>query len=196
MFLLNKKAMISTESESFKNIDLQKYCEIPVGKAHPGAFGFVRKNHVHEGVDIYANDFDLVYLPKSLQAVSWVPFTGEVAGTPWWHNTYALVAWDLQEEKTVVFGEIISNGGVFENVFEKGFLEQGSCIGMVSRVLRNDKGRPCSMVHVEMYEGFVEKSIGIWGLNKEKPIGLMDPSEWLIECAKSSNNLIVKSPQA
>lgn len=189
MFLLNKKVALSSQSESFKQIDLQKYCEIPIGSNHPGAFGYVRKNHVHEGVDIYANEFDFVYIPKQMQAVSWIAFTGEVAGSPWWHNTYALVAWDLEERKTLVFGEISSKGGVFENGFERKLLSAGSCIGMVSRVLRNDKGRPCNMVHVEMYEGFVESSIGLWGLNKEKPAGLIDPSDWLIRCAKSNNLL-------
>jgi murein DD-endopeptidase MepM/ murein hydrolase activator NlpD len=110
---------------------------------HPGAFGFVRKHHIHEGVDLYAPEGTPVTAVEKGVVVGVMPFTGEHAGYPNWENTWCV----LVEGKTgvVVYGEIDPSVHFGDEV------RAGDLIGTIMRVLKNDKGRPMSMLHLELY---------------------------------------------
>lgn len=183
MFIVQKQAKPCADPMGFMHTDWQYEVQIPVGKEHPGAFGFERKNHIHEGVDIYTKPQELVYLPQALWVHGWIDFTGPSVGMPWWNDTKALVC-HTQCGKTILFGEIVpSTQGLSEQVIP-GWYEQGHCIGQVHPVLTKDKGRPRHMVHVEMYDRVCYQSVGLWQKGNPKPDALMDPTDWLLGWAQ------------
>ena len=56
-------------------------------------------------------------------------------------------------------------------------------IGTVLRVLKIDKGRPTSMLHLELHKrGFIHGTHWIKG--KEKSENLLDPTQYLIKSKK------------
>ncbi len=63
---------------------------IPTG-TDLGAFGVPRKHDVHTGVDLYCQEGDPVFAIEQSVITDIIPFTGEIAGFPWWNNTYAVV---------------------------------------------------------------------------------------------------------
>jgi murein DD-endopeptidase MepM/ murein hydrolase activator NlpD len=150
---------------------ITKIRRIPTGD-HPGAFGVKRRHHTHEGVDLYCEEgTEVRSLANGL--VVWIgPFTGEVAGSPWWMNTQAVA---IEHEFGVMFyGEIIPRKDlkVGDHV---GWVE---LIGKVTRVLRNDKGTPTAMLHMELYESLPAVLPPALWVN-ERPAGLLDPTEIL-----------------
>jgi len=69
---------------------LKKYkYTVPQGE-ELGAFGVRRKFDVHTGVDLYCENGDEVISIEDGIVVAVEPFTGEIAGFPWWNNTYAV----------------------------------------------------------------------------------------------------------
>lgn len=142
--------------------------EIPVGD-HPGAFGVKRKHHTHEGVDLYCDEDTQVFAMDDGIVVWKGWFTGQYANSPWWHNTEAVA---IQHSWGIMFyGEIISHGSL-----EYGFqIRAGEMVGWVKRVLKNDKGTPTSMLHLELYEKMPRLlPPPLW--TDEKPKGLLDPT--------------------
>lgn len=135
--------LVPTEdSESFKSMD-PGTTGLPVGRQHPGAFGFKRKNHTHEGVDLYAPVGTPVFAVEAGQVVRVVPFTGEAAGSPWWLATQAVFIEGASG--VVLYGEILPV------VAEHDFVAAGQTIGHVTQVLARDKGRPMAMLHLELH---------------------------------------------
>lgn len=158
-----------------EKVDLEYDSMIPVGD-HPGAFGAVRKNHIHEGVDLYANEGDRVYAMVTGTVVARIEdFTGAGCGMPWWNDTSALA---IEDENGVwIYGEI--KIGVDIKVGQ--VITKGTDIGGVKQVLKEDKGRPMSMLHLERYTVGTKESVGLWELNKPQPTNLLDPTPELIE---------------
>lgn len=157
-----------------ENADLEYDVYIPVGD-HPGAFGAVRKNHIHEGIDLYANNGDRVYAMVTGKVVAIIEdFTGPGCGMPWWNQTSALA---IEDENGVwIYGEI--KVGVDIKVGDT--ITKGTDIGGVKQVLKEDKGRPMSMLHLERYTVGTTESVGLWALNTPKPTNLLDPTPELI----------------
>lgn len=145
---------------------------------HPGSFGYVRKNHIHEGVDLYANEGDNVIAIEDGEVKSIIPFTGEIAESPWWNNTYSI----LIEHKgyTINYGELIPE----ENLKIGDKIKAGEVIGKIKTVLLKDKGRPMAMLHLEMYTSGTKEPIKEWKINSKQPEGLLDPTGLLEELAK------------
>lgn len=151
--------------------------EIPVGK-HLGAFGAVRKNHIHEGVDLYCEEGDAVFSMFRGTVVNILPFTGTIAGSPWWNNTYCVLV--DHGDFVLNYGEIIPA----RNIKIGDFVESGAVIGFVEKVLKKDKGRPTSMLHLEKYVAGTTNVVynkGVWELGDRKPEGLLDPTDILFD---------------
>jgi murein DD-endopeptidase MepM/ murein hydrolase activator NlpD len=139
----------------------------------PGAFGVKRKHHTHEGVDLYCEHGDPVFAMEDGVIVWTGWFTGEYTGTPWWNNTAAIA---VQHSFGVLFyGEIVRRAHM-----EVGnTVSEGEHLGFVSRVLKNDKGTPTSMLHLELYDKLPEiLPPPLW--IDDKPKGLLDPTMYLL----------------
>lgn len=167
-------ALIPTEdSESFKNMP-SGMTGLPMGGSHPGAFGAIRKNHIHEGVDLYCPEGMTVSAVEEGVVVAVMPFTGSIAvpPNPWWHDTHAV----LVEGSTgvVVYGEITPAVKVGDTV------TQGQAIGWVKQVLKVDKGRPMSMLHMELHVHGTRDAYE-WPVEGPKPTSLLDPTPYLLQ---------------
>jgi murein DD-endopeptidase MepM/ murein hydrolase activator NlpD len=195
MFPLPLKNLGETnDSMSFKKIDITKECEIPMipngepvyddfGRQHHcGAFGVKRKYDYHKGIDLYCPHNTPVYAVEDSIVVQIRPFTGYKLGTEeYWNDTEALSA--VGETGLVVYGEIVPDyhhkvGNV---------IKRGDLIGWVKTVLKVDKGRPMSMLHLELHAHSVLHTTNHW--DGESYVGLEDPSPYLFH---SIPNIFVK----
>lgn len=161
-------------TENSSNVDfLTSYkntTEIPINP-HPGSFGYVRKNHVHEGIDLYAEEGDEVLAIEDGVVISIIPFTGEIANSPWWNNTYSIFV--KHKNYILNYGELIPAEGLKSG----DVIEAGQIIGNIRTVLLKDKGRPMAMLHLEMYTIDAIEPLKEWPLNTGKPSVLLDPTE-------------------
>lgn len=132
-----------------------------------GKFGAIRKYDIHTGVDLYCEPDENVYAIEDGVVVAVEDFTGPKAGLPWWNDTQAV----LVEGRSGVFcyGEISTNHKVGQKI------KEGDNIGTVLTVLKKDKGKPMTMLHMELYKHGTVESV-VWELGKRKPKGLWDPT--------------------
>lgn len=168
---LLKHFQLVTKAEDILS-DYSKHTQIPIG-THPGAFGAVRKHHQHEGIDLYGNEGDAVYAICKGKVVYVGVFTGEPAGTPWWETTYCVLV--ANENVVINYGEISE-----PNLKVGDTLEEGDLIGHLKTVLRKDKGRPMTMLHLESYTQGTDKPIPIWDLGQPKPGVLLNPTQLVL----------------
>jgi murein DD-endopeptidase MepM/ murein hydrolase activator NlpD len=174
MFPIKKQFISTNNTEHGFLSSYDNHAEIPL-LPHPGAFAKVRKNHCHEGVDLYCNKGDEVYSMFAGKVLAIIKFTGEHEGSPWWNNTWSIL---VEHEKFVInYGEIEPNPSIVEGML----IEEGTCLGKVLTVLKEDKGRPMNMLHLEMYEPGTLKHLKSWDLNQEKPANLLDPTPLLLK---------------
>lgn len=162
----------SSDSESFRTLPAN-YTALP-RSPHPGAFGVVRKHHTHEGVDLYAPVGTPVFAVEDGLVVRVAPFTGPAAGLPWWLDTHVVMVEGASG--VVVYGEIAPHVKVGQKVIAH---EQ---LGVVLRVLRHDKGRPTSMLHLELHTAG-SRSTPEWLDPSDKPPQLRDPTPYLAALA-------------
>lgn len=148
---------------------------LPVGPWHPGAFGYARHQHIHTGVDLYAPMGCPVRAMEDgrIEAIRW--FTGPEINMPWWNSTRAVYI----DGETGVFnyGEILEISSLKVGQIVK----QGETIGFVMPVLRKYKGRPMSMLHVELYDHGYTDDWGEWKIGSPKPEHLLDPTDALTQ---------------
>lgn len=135
--------------------------------SNEGKFGAIRKFDIHTGVDLYCKPLQPVHAVEEGTVISVENFTGPEAGSPWWNDTQAV----LIRGKSGVFcyGEITTRCYIGQHINE------GEHIGNVLTVLKKDKGKPMTMLHIELYRYDIKESV-IWKLNKPKPQGLWDPT--------------------
>jgi|ERR1035437_3067061 murein DD-endopeptidase MepM/ murein hydrolase activator NlpD len=133
-----------------------------------GGFGHRRKHDVHTGIDLYCEEGTEVFAIDDGEVVAIFPFTGKKADSGWWEDTDAIMVKHIY--CTVLYGEII-----IESKLKVGSkVSEGDLLGKVKRVLKEDKGLPMSMLHIEKYE--LESIEAVWWfLNGEKPTDLLDP---------------------
>lgn len=159
--------------------DPDSFATLPAGctglpmSPHPGSFGFVRRHHTHEGVDLYAPEGTPVSCVEAGVVVRVEDFTGPAAQTPWWLDTQAVFV--EGESGVVVYGEIRPLEGIEEGVR----VLQGQALGVVVPVLRRDKGRPGTMLHIELHRPGTREAPA-WDLTR--PSSLLDPTEHLLSC--------------
>jgi len=142
---------------------------------HPGAFGVKRRHHTHEGVDLYAPSGTAVSAVEPGQVVQVEAFTGPSAGTPWWHDTQAIFIEGASG--VVVYGEL----AVIEGLALGDQVAVGQVIGHLKPVLRVDKGRPLTMLHLELHAPLT-RCAPAW--ETERPATLRDPTPALRQIAK------------
>jgi len=109
-----------------------------------GRFGAIRKHDIHTGVDLHCPEFALVYAMETGTVVNICPFTGDDAGSPWWNDTSAVLI--KGRSGIVLYGEV---GLIKVKVGDR--VTKGDNFACVFKVLKNDKGLPTSMLHVELY---------------------------------------------
>jgi murein DD-endopeptidase MepM/ murein hydrolase activator NlpD len=148
---------------------------IPIGKNHPGAFGIDRHEHVHTGVDLYAPYGCPVRAMEAGKVIAVEWFTGPSINMPWWNDTRAVY---IEGVRGVFnYGEIQEYPGL--KVGDT--IEQGQYFGYVVTVLKKYKGRPMSMLHLELYDhGYID-TWGEWKIGQPKPEHLKDPTFFLLE---------------
>lgn len=171
-FPLKKSNVTLNNSNTDFLLSYKETTEIPV-EPHPGSFGYVRKNHIHEGVDLYAEEGDDVIAIEDGVVRKIIPFTGEIANTPWWNNTYSILI--DHDSYLINYGELIPA----ENLKEGHKVKAGDVIGCIRTVLLKDKGRPMAMLHIEMYQPAATSPVTEWSLNTPKPEYLIDPTPLL-----------------
>lgn len=148
----------------------------PIKLKHPlpkpgdaGYFGAVRSFDIHTGIDLYCDDGDEVVAMEPGIVVEIEFFTGKDAGSPWWHDTWAILV--EGSSGVIVYGEVTVNPGIEVGVA----VTEGQSIGKVARVLKKDKCvNPTSMLHLELMEPGFYKTYW-WRFGKEKPEGLLNP---------------------
>lgn len=158
-------------------------------RVHPGAFAAVRKHDVHTGVDIYVPEYTYACAvePGRIVRAGW--FTGERSSppTPWWNDTAYLMV--EGESGVVCYGEIHCSWldsalRDWPDGFYGQEIDEGEGLGMVIPVLKEDKGRPTSMLHIELYEHGYRGEPVDWALGAPQPAGLLDPTPFLLELCR------------
>lgn len=81
------------------------------------------------------------------------------------------------ESGVVIYGELLPT------VKENDIVKIGQPIGNIKRVLKKDKGRPMSMLHLELRDSSYSEAYDLfdWQLNTKKPIWLLDPTTKLLK---------------
>lgn len=137
----------------------------------PNAFGAIRKHDVHTGVDLFCPEGSFVYAIESGTVIGVFQFTGVDVGMPWWNDTYGVLV--SGKSGNFLYGEIQPEVGLGDTVLE------GDIIGSVMKVLKTDKGKPMSMLHLELYEKEYMGRGVTWNLGEPKPDLLLDPTDIL-----------------
>lgn len=139
-----------------------------------GQFGAVRKHHTHEGIDLYGQQNEEVFAVEDGVVVGIEWFTGEHTNppSPWWNNTQGVLV--EGESGVVVYGEIL----ISEDIEIGTPIICGQKIGELETVLKKDKGRPMTMLHLELYDKGIRKT-GEWDHGNPRPEGLLDPTEYI-----------------
>ena len=165
----------SRGSEDFHNM-IEGTTGIPIGDHHPGAFGYRRRHHIHEGVDLYVPEGTPVTTVETGRVAAIIPFTGAIASPPttFWNDTWAVLVEGASG--TVVYGEIDD-----VSVAPGKTLAAGTRIGMVRRVLVKEKSppRPMSMLHIELHRHGTRDAYE-WPVDGPRPESLLDPTEMLL----------------
>ena len=160
----------SDHSESFR--EMQAGCTALPLPPHPGAFGVKRQHHIHEGVDLYCAAGTPVMAVEDGMVVARQHFTGEKAQSPWWRDTEALLIEGVSG--VVVYGEIAP----YPHVTVGQNVKAGQEVGTVLQVLKEDKGRPMSMLHLELHRHGARDTFE-WRAGRQRPPSLLDPTELL-----------------
>ena len=147
---------------------------------HPGAYGVQRQAHVHEGLDLYAPQGTPVLAVEPGVVVQVRQFTGPEVGSPWWLKTYAV--WVAGPSGVVLYGEVAPHVKAGQAV------AAGEVLGVVTRVLRKNKGRPMSMLHLELHVAN-SREAPEWLRLAEKPEVLRDPTPFLMACVQGDKGL-------
>ena len=140
-----------------------------------GAFGVKRKFDTHTGVDLYCNKGDIVFAIEEGTIVAIKPFTGEIAGFPWWNDTWALAV--AGKSGIINYGEVYP----WEKWSVGDKINEGDFVGFVIPVLKVDKGKVPStrMLHLELYHEYNGEWIA-WELDSPQPANLLNPTELLL----------------
>lgn len=147
----------------------------PVRPSSEGEFEAVRKHDIHTGIDLYAPDGSYVVAIEAGTVVGIIDFTGPSVGTPWWADTKAILVYGYSG--TILYGEVSPLVKVGD------YIDVGEILGCVKQVLLKDKGKPMSMLHLELYVGEQTTSCEAWEHGTRRPEGLCDPTvlveKWL-----------------
>jgi len=177
----------TNDSYSYLHINTDEV-ELPL-YPHVGAFGARRRHDTHRGVDLYASVGTDVFAVEDgiIDTVNGIrPWTGKIADCDWWEDTWAVIVEGVSG--MVVYGEIKIEESILKaqkELFDSKMLstqihiKKGQKIGTILRVLKKDKGRPTSMLHLELRKpGYYRNIDKSWEHNKV-PKGIIDPTPYL-----------------
>ena len=149
-------------------------CKIKLpSNTEPGSFGAVRKHDVHTGVDLYCDEGEPVYAIEDGMIANYGPFTGIGADSPWWEDTDFVCI--KGKSGKILYGEI----AIDKSILSKTSVREGDMLGRVKRVLRVDKGRPMTMLHIELYNEKYSGSGEVWNIGGPRPYCLEDVTKIL-----------------
>lgn len=165
-----------------------KNFQLAIPSTEDGAFGAVRREDVHTGVDLFIPEGTSVYAIEDGEVVSVGDFTGveDVGPDAAYHYLYTQVAMVKGESGVVAYGEIVPAVKTGDRV------KEGDVIGHVTCVLSKDyfkyepEGVPSrSMLHFELYESMATETVW-WHLGEDQPDGLLDPTTLLNDLYRDS----------
>jgi hypothetical protein len=131
-----------------------------------GEFAVVRKYDIHTGIDLYCNPGAHVFAIEDGFVSDVGNFTGASANSPWWNDTQYIVV--KGNSGFILYGELATS-------LEKGALvKKGGLLGEVVTVLKENKEKPMTMLHLELYSDYTEPVV--WNHGCEKPYGLQNPT--------------------
>jgi hypothetical protein len=142
-----------------RNIDIDS---IP----YHGRFGAIRKHDIHTGLDLYCEDDEPFHCVEDGIIINIFGFTGESVGSHWWNNTKAILV--RCGKYHLLYGEVDTNLKIGDEV------KEGDELGIVKRVLKEDKGLPMIMLHIEAYDLDYNGEGEIWYLESVKPKNLLN----------------------
>ena len=146
----------------------------PDGSIHPGSFGVNRHLHVHTGVDLYTPLGSPVFAIEYGKIIKIAWFTGPSINLPWWNDTRAVY---IQGNSGVFnYGEIQE----LPTLHVGQYVQASDLLGHIVPVLRKWKGRPMTMLHIELYDHGYTDSWKEWPINTIKPQHLIDPTRHLL----------------
>lgn len=134
-------------------------------------FAAKRKHDYHTGVDLFCEENDEVYSMYDGIVTNVIEFTG-YSESPWWNDTLAVMVYHPEIQKTFLYGEILTKIKVGRTV------KAGQEIGRVKTVLKKDKGKPMTMLHMECYKGLQNNAVW-WYHDKKCPNNLEDITKYL-----------------
>lgn len=148
------------------------YRLVPVGK-DVGAFGALRKNYIHTGVDLLCNDGQRVVSVEDGEIVKIGTFTGPDTSSPHLNETMFVVV--KGESGYILYGGI----GLDQSLLSHREVKAGELIGMVVPVRHagDDVDFDGSMLHLELYNEF--KDPLVWEKGNKRPSSLKDPTIFL-----------------
>ena len=157
-----------------------------------GLFGAKRTHDVHTGIDLYCDEGEPIYAMKMGKVFEVGCFTGPNAigmKSDWWEETHCIV---IQSDD--MMDEYILYGELTPIVNENDIVSEGQIIGHAKRVLKEDKGLPMTMLHLEHYYGEYQKGkYADWFHDQPQPEILNDPMGLLnvaiIEKFMADNNI-------
>lgn len=171
---------IKTEFDRIDSLQFPMRCgEVPTDPFSLGGFAARRKNHIHEGVDIYAPEGEPVFAMESGLVYGVYQFTGEAVGSPWWNDTCCVMI--CGRSGIINYGEIVVDPSIFIGIR----VDAGRQLGTVKQVLKNDKGRPMSMLHLERYTCQTDAPIKEWPVDTPQPANLRNPTSLLVRAKKT-----------
>lgn len=142
-----------------KNIDIES---IP----YHGRFGAIRKHDIHTGLDLYCDSNEPFYCVEDGIIIGIFNFTGEDVGSPWWNKTKGILV--KGSKHCILYGEVDTDLKVGD------YVKEGDLLGIVKTVLKEDKGLPMTMLHIEAYDLNYEGEGEIWNLDSDKPKSLLN----------------------
>ena len=143
----------------------------PIPINNESSFAHIRKHDIHTGIDLHTEEGSKVLSIAKGKVIKVIHFTGTKANSPWWEETDAILV--SHSFGVVLYGELTAK------VKEGEELEMGQEIGLIKRVLKTNKGKPQSMLHLEYYNQKVDDGV-VWNLNEDVPKGLLNPYEILV----------------
>ena len=129
-------------------------------------FGAQRRFDIHTGVDLFCDEHEPVYAVESGEITEVCYFTGPEVEMPWWNTTMAVAI--EGNSGVVLYGEIEP----VDSLVKGGKVTEGDLIGHVVKVLKKDKGKPRTMLHIEWYETGYRGNWDFWKEKEKIPVGL------------------------
>ncbi len=142
-----------------RNINLD---DIP----YQGRFGGIRKFDIHTGLDLYCDVDETFYCIEDGIIINIFDFTGEYVGSPWWNKTKAILV--KCDRYHILYGEVDTDLNIGTIV------KKGDSLGIVKTVLKEDKGLPMTMLHMEAYELDYNGEGEVWNIGDSKPKNLLN----------------------